>query len=188
MCPRLLREAVLGLPSVSGLNGRSAVSSAKSDRVCWRDAGFVGLICLIPMSVSLSYVVLSARRVALVVWPGLPRELDSLEELDLRALGEPDVGLLPVRAAPQPAALAARLAVRPGDPHLFDLGLLELALHGALDVDLVRARVDLEGDDVVGLLHVHHLLGEQRPADDLLEPHRVSTSTSRPRAPSETTR
>src|SRR5688500_13363142 len=127
MCPRLLREAVLGLPSVSGLKGRSTVSSAKSDRVCWRDAGFVGLICLIPMSVSLSYVVLSARRFALVVWPNSLEEpdsleeLDPLEELDLRALGEPYVGLLPVRAAPHPAALAARLAVRPGDPHLLDL-------------------------------------------------------------------
>src|SRR6185436_2552802 len=166
MWPRLLRAPVEGLPSVSGLCGRSVVSSAKSDRVCWREAGFVGLICLIPMR-----------------WL-----LDALEELDLRAFLQAHVRLLPVRAAAHELALSAHLAVAAEDAHVLDLDVLELRLDRLLDLDLVGPRVDLEGADVLGLLLLHHLLGEERPADHLFEPHRDSTSTRRPSAPSESTR
>src|SRR4029079_10874349 len=114
--------------------------------------------------------------------------LHALEELDLRAFPQAYVRLLPVRTAAHPAALPAHLAVAAEDAHVLDFDVFELRLDRLLDLDLVGARVDLEGDDVLGLLLLHHLLGEERPADHLLESHRESTSTSRPSAPSESTR
>src|SRR6185436_20637531 len=111
MWPRLLRAPVDGLPSVSGLWGRSLVSSTKSDRVCWREAGFVGLICLIPIR-----------------WL-----LDALEEFDLRAFLEAHVRLLPVRAAAHELALAPHLAVAAEVGQVFDLAAFDLGLDRFFD-------------------------------------------------------
>src|SRR5687767_15637437 len=60
------------------------------------------------------------------------------------------------RSAAGVAALAAHLAMHPGDPHLAHLDL-EPVLDRLLDVDLVRVAVDLEGHDVHVLALVRRL-------------------------------
>src|SRR4051794_26577269 len=113
--------------------------------------------------------------------------LHPLEELDrLFTLREAHVGLLPIGTAPDEAALPAYLAVDGGDADLGDLHL-ELRLDRTLDLDLVGASRDLEGDDVLLVAQLRRLLGDQRAADDLLDSHFASTSTRRLRALSLTT-
>src|SRR3954462_4709606 len=113
--------------------------------------------------------------------------LHPLEELDrLLALGEPHIGLLPVRAAPDETPLPPHLAVTVGDPDLGDLDL-ELGLDRALDLDLVGVPRHFERDDVLLFPQSRRLLGDQRAADDLLDSHFASTSTRRFSASSLTT-
>src|SRR5690349_7807925 len=73
------------------------------------------------------------------------------------------------------------------DAHLGHLHL-ELGLDRLLDLDLVGVSVHLEGDDVPVVPELRRLLGDQGAADDLLNSHIASTSTSRESALSLTTR
>src|SRR5688500_11363145 len=122
MWPRLLRAPLRLLPAMSGLCGCDVVISSKLGYSWKRLAGLVGFTFLIAMA------------------------SHALEELDrLLAVGEPDVGLLPLRAVALEATLPAFLAGEPGHAHVGDLAL-ELSLDRLLDLDLVRPRRHLERD------------------------------------------
>src|SRR5262249_34590616 len=115
--------------------------------------------------------------------------LGLLEELDhLLALLQDDEGLLPVGPLAHEAAGALHLAVHVGHPHVGDLGA-EQALHRLLDLGLGGVPVHLEAEGPVVLLGLRGLLGDQRPADDLVDIlHGVSRSSSLPTASWETRR
>src|SRR4030095_4797512 len=90
----------------------------------------------------------------------------SLEEVDPAALGEGDVGLLPVGATslvPADAPHLAHLPVRADLRHLH----LEQGLHRLADLHLVGARMDAEDDLVAQLVHQRALLGDNRALDDV---------------------
>src|SRR5207248_11515181 len=92
---------------------------------------------------------------------------------------QPHVRLAPVAALsfvpPHPLHFAADVE----ETDFVDLDLEEL-LDGVLDLDLVRVRIDLEGDDVgAGLAHQRRLLRHQRTADDLVRVHDSRASVSR---------
>src|SRR3954471_16115703 len=112
MRPRLSRPPVFLMGSVSDFSGRGFVSSSKPRWVMKRRPGDVGLKFLSAISLCL------------------------VEELDhLLALLEDDVGLLPVRAAADVAALALDLAVDVGHAHRLDLHA-EQGLDRLLDLRL----------------------------------------------------
>src|SRR5690348_10272733 len=108
--------------------------------------------------------------------------LDLLEQLDLLIGLERDDRLLPVVAAPGPAALPLDLAPQ---LHGADVGHLDVEdpLDGALDLDLVGVARDLE-EVLVQLLAQHGaLLGDQHLADDRtgVADHFANTSWTRAR-------
>src|SRR5262249_24740010 len=93
-------------------------------------------------------------------------DLGSLEEVDAAALGERDVGLLPVRApahVPADPTDLAELAEGADLRHLH----LEERLDRLPDLDLVGAWVHPEDDLVTQLVHQRALLGDHRAEDDV---------------------
>src|SRR5206468_1343857 len=147
MVPSGINESarlVPGLPSgaVSEPSGRALVISAKSEPVWKRRPGEVGRYWTV----------------------GIP--LRSLEEVDPAALGQGDVGLLPVGAPPLVPADAADLPELAARPHLLDLHLEE-GLDRVTDLDLVGVRVDAEHDLVPLLVHQRPLLGDDRALHDV---------------------
>src|SRR4051812_35397129 len=109
--------------------------------------------------------------------------LHALDEIGrLFSRHEPHVGLAPVAALALVTAHPLDLAADVEEPDFLDLHFEEL-FDRALDLDLVRFRVDLEGDDVVaGFAHQGRLLRDERAADDLIRVHDSSASVRRCRA------
>src|SRR5262245_8934595 len=166
MRPLLLRPPLRFLGSVSDFSGWSRVISSKVSAVLKRCPGEVGLNFLI----------------------GTLRLLGLVEELDhLLALGEHDVGLLPVGPAAAVAALALDLAVHVGHAHLGHLHAEE-GLDRLLDLGLGGVAVHFEAQRGLGLLEHVRLLRDQGPADDVVEvlhclfAYGVSRSSSLPSA------
>src|ERR1043166_9168443 len=106
--------------------------------------------------------------------------LHALDEVGrLLSLDEPHVGLAPVAALALVTAHPLDLAADVEEPDFLDLHLEEL-FDRRFDLDLVRFRVDLEGDDVVaGVAHHRRLLGDDRASDDLVRIHDSSASVRR---------
>src|SRR5207245_10381375 len=158
MRPRLFRPPDLPSGAVSERSGRALVISAKSEPVWKRRPGEVGRYWTV----------------------GIP--LRSLEEVDPAALGQGDVGLLPVGAPPLVPADAADLPELAARPHFLDLHLEE-GLDRVTDLDLVGVRVDAEHDLVPLLVHQRPLLGDDRALHDVagihaLPPRRPATASS----------
>src|SRR5438094_2890887 len=158
MRPMLFRPPVLCSGAVSEPSGRALVISAKSEPVWKRRPGEVGRYWTV----------------------GIP--LRSLEEVDPAALGQRDVGLLPVGAPPLVPADATDLPELAARPHLLDLHLEE-GLDRMADLDLVGVRVDAEDDLVPLLVHQRAFLGDDRALHDVagvhaLPPRRPATASS----------
>src|SRR6266542_6984288 len=85
---------------------------------------------------------------------------------DFLARAELHVGLLPVGALTDEAPLALHLAVRDRGPDALDFRAEQL-LDGALDVDLRRARRDLEHERAAVFTQQRRLLGDERAADNV---------------------
>src|SRR5579871_884834 len=151
MRPRLLRPPDLRSGSVSAGSGRLLVTSAKSCPVWNRRPAEVGRY-----------------------WT-MGTALRPLEEVDAVALGERDVGLLPVGPAAVMATHATHLAelLRGADLQHPDL---EQRPHRVPDLDLVGAGMDPEHDLVAGLADERPLLGDHRALHDLDEVHPASPS------------
>src|SRR4051812_3360652 len=99
----------------------------------------------------------------------LARELHALDEIGrLFSRHEPHVGLAPVATLALITAHSLDLAADVEEPDFLDFHLEEL-FDRALDLDLVRLGVDLEGEDVVaGFAHHRRFLGDERAPDDLI--------------------
>src|SRR5437773_1489804 len=109
--------------------------------------------------------------------------LHALDEIGrLLSRFKPHVGLAPVAALALVTAHPLDLAADVEEPHFLDLHFEEL-FDCALDLDLVRLRVDLESENVVaGVAHHGRLLGDERTADDLIGVHDSSASVRRCKA------
>src|SRR5262245_17496844 len=140
--PVLLRPPDFGSGPTSDCSGRSFVISLKSNPVRNRRPGDVGRNWMIGIASG------------------------SLEEVDPAALGEGDVGLLPVGTASLVPADAPHLAHLAVGADLRDLHLEE-RLDGLADLRLVGAGVDAEHDLVAQLVHQRALLGDDRTLDDV---------------------
>src|SRR5258706_11428841 len=91
---------------------------------------------------------------------------------------EPHVGLAPVAALALIPAHPLDLAADVEEPHVQNPHLEKL-FDSALDLDLVRLRVDLEGDDVGTFPQQRRFFGDERAADDLIRVHDSSASVRR---------
>src|SRR6202008_4089444 len=93
----------------------------------------------------------------------------------LFALGQPDIGFLPVAPVSFSAASAAKLAVKIRRAHVIHFHL-ENALDRFFDLSLRRVRRDFNHHGVQRLFHGQAFFRDDRPADYLIEPrcHRLT--------------